>query len=59
MWGSGFALDAVVRVVLAYTLPVDSVALVSTLRWLVVLGALRLPLRLRHRKGLSRRRNLG
>ncbi|MFX0581307.1 VC0807 family protein [Nocardia nepalensis] len=40
VWGMGFALDAVVRVVLAYTLPVDSVPLVSTLQWLVVLGAL-------------------
>jgi len=40
VWGLGFALDAVVRVVLAYTLPVDSVPLVSTLQWLVVLGGL-------------------
>lgn len=40
VWGPGFALDAVVRVVLAYTLPVDLVPLVSTLQWLVVLGGL-------------------
>ncbi|WP_063044555.1 hypothetical protein [Nocardia pseudovaccinii] len=40
LWGLGFALDAVARVVLAYTLPVDSVPLVGTLRWLVVLGGL-------------------
>ncbi|MGK4585687.1 VC0807 family protein [Kitasatospora sp. HPMI-4] len=40
VWGSGFTLDAVVRVVLACTLPVDAVPLVSTVQWLVVLGAL-------------------
>ncbi|MEV5838168.1 VC0807 family protein [Nocardia sp. NPDC052112] len=40
VWGLGFALDAVVRVVLAYALPVDSVPLVSTVQWLVVLGGL-------------------
>lgn len=40
VWGTVFTLDALVRVLLAYTLPVDSVPLVSTLQWLVVLGAL-------------------
>lgn len=40
VWGLGFTLDAVVRVILAYTLPVDSVPLVSTVQWLVVLGGL-------------------
>ncbi|MEV6769363.1 VC0807 family protein [Nocardia sp. NPDC051030] len=40
VWGMGFALDAVVRVALAYTLPIDLVPLVSTLQWLVVLGGL-------------------
>lgn len=38
VWGTAFTLDAVVRVVLAYTLPIDSIPLVSTLQWLVVLG---------------------
>jgi hypothetical protein len=40
VWGVGFTLDAVVRIVLASTLPVDSVPLVSTVQWLVVLGGL-------------------
>ncbi|QIS09936.1 VC0807 family protein [Nocardia arthritidis] len=40
VWGLGFTLDALVRAVLAYTLPVDAVPLVSTLQWLVVLGGL-------------------
>ncbi|WP_433683828.1 VC0807 family protein [Nocardia sp. CA-119907] len=40
VWGTGFVLDALVRVALAYTLPVDSIPLVSTLQWLVVLAAL-------------------
>ncbi|MFD9961524.1 VC0807 family protein [Amycolatopsis sp. NPDC058986] len=40
VWGLGFCLDAVVRVILAYSLPIDSVPLVSTLQWLVVLGGL-------------------
>ncbi|WP_327066236.1 VC0807 family protein [Kitasatospora sp. NBC_01302] len=40
VWGLGFTVDAVVRVVLAYTLPVDLVPLVSSLQWLVVLGGL-------------------
>jgi hypothetical protein len=40
VWGAGFALDAVVRIVLAYSLPIDAVPLASTLQWLVVLGGL-------------------
>ncbi|MFH8985687.1 VC0807 family protein [Streptomyces varsoviensis] len=40
VWGGGFLLDAVLRVVLAYTIPVDSFPLVSTLLWLVLLGGL-------------------
>jgi hypothetical protein len=40
VWGAGFALDAVVRILLAYTLPIDAVPLVNTLQWLVVLGGL-------------------
>ncbi len=40
VWGLGFTLDAGVRVILAYTLPIDAVPLVSTLQWLVVLGGL-------------------
>jgi hypothetical protein len=40
VWGVGFTLDAVVRIVLATTLPVDSVPLASTVQWLVVLGGL-------------------
>ncbi|GAB2700277.1 VC0807 family protein [Kitasatospora kifunensis] len=40
VWGLGFTVDAGIRVVLAYTLPVDAVPLVSTLQWLVVLGGL-------------------
>ncbi|MFI6996886.1 VC0807 family protein [Nocardia sp. NPDC050175] len=39
VWGTAFTLDAVVRVLLAYTLPIDAIPLVSTLQWLVVLGA--------------------
>ncbi|GAA5108578.1 VC0807 family protein [Nocardia iowensis] len=38
VWGTAFAADALVRVVLAYTLPIDSVPLVSTLQWLAVLA---------------------
>ena len=30
VWGMGFTLDALVRVLLAYTIPIDSVPLVST-----------------------------
>lgn len=40
VWGAVFLLDAVVRVVLAYTIPVDAFALTSTLLWLAMLGAL-------------------
>ena len=40
MWGMGFTLDALVRVLLAYAIPIDSVPLVSTVQWLVVLGGL-------------------
>lgn len=40
VWGLGFSLDAVVRVILAYSLPLDAVPLVSTLQWLVVLAGL-------------------
>ncbi|WP_405138910.1 hypothetical protein [Nocardia sp. NBC_01388] len=40
VWGAGFALDAVVRVVLAQTLPIDAVPLVTGLQWVVVLGVL-------------------
>ena len=36
MWGIGLLLDAGVRVVLAYTLPVDKVPLISGLQFLVV-----------------------
>jgi hypothetical protein len=34
--GLGLALDAVVRVVLAYTLPLDAIPLAGTVQWLVV-----------------------
>jgi hypothetical protein len=40
VWGMGFTLDALVRVLLAYAIPIDSVPLVSTVQWLVVLGGL-------------------
>jgi hypothetical protein len=40
VWGAGFALDAGVRVLLAYTLPLDSVPAVSSAQWLVVLAGL-------------------
>jgi hypothetical protein len=40
VWGAVFLGDAVVRVVLAYRLPIDSVPAVSTVQWLVVLGCL-------------------
>jgi len=40
VWGMGFTLDALMRVLLAYTIPIDSVPLVSTVQWLVVLGGL-------------------
>ncbi|MGX1778476.1 VC0807 family protein [Nocardia brasiliensis] len=40
VWGLVFTSDALVRVLLAYTLPIDSVPLVSTVQWLVVLACL-------------------
>ncbi|WP_171167814.1 VC0807 family protein [Streptomyces sp. I05A-00742] len=40
VWGAVFTLDAAVRVILALTLPVGSVPLVSTLQWLAVLTGL-------------------
>ncbi|MFD7919412.1 VC0807 family protein [Streptomyces sp. NPDC059740] len=40
VWGAGFLLDAVLRVVLAYTIPVDAFPLTSAVLWLVVLGGL-------------------
>lgn len=36
IWGVGLVVDAVVRVVLAYTLPVDTVPLISALQYVVV-----------------------
>ncbi|MFJ4653719.1 VC0807 family protein [Nocardia sp. NPDC088792] len=40
VWGAGFLLDTIIRVSLAYTLPLDSIPLVTTLQWLVVLAIL-------------------
>ncbi|MFJ9948463.1 VC0807 family protein [Kitasatospora sp. NPDC091207] len=40
VWGAGFTADALIRVVLAQTLPVDSVPLVNGLQWPAVLAAL-------------------
>ncbi|MFE6684865.1 VC0807 family protein [Streptomyces sp. NPDC057743] len=40
VWGAVFLLDAVLRVALAYTIPVDSFPLVSTVLWLALLGGL-------------------
>ncbi|AYF76733.1 hypothetical protein D7D52_26240 [Nocardia yunnanensis] len=40
VWGAGFAADAVIRIVVAYSLPLDAIPLVTTLQWLVVLGGL-------------------
>ncbi|MFI0938824.1 VC0807 family protein [Streptomyces sp. NPDC021020] len=40
VWGGGFLLDSALRVVLAYTIPVDAFPLVSTVLWLALLGAL-------------------
>jgi hypothetical protein len=40
VWGVVFTLDSLVRVLVAYTLPIDAIPLVSTVQWLVVLGAL-------------------
>jgi hypothetical protein len=46
MWGAGLVLDAGVRFVLAYGLPVDQVPLISTLQYLVVYAALEIGSRL-------------
>ncbi|MEU3989871.1 VC0807 family protein [Streptomyces platensis] len=40
VWGAVFLLDAVLRVVLAYTIPVDAFPLTSTVLWLALLGGL-------------------
>ena len=40
IWGVVFLGDAIVRVILAYTLPLDAVPGVSTVQWLAVLGCL-------------------
>jgi hypothetical protein len=40
IWGLGLVLDAGLRVVLAYTLPIDDVPLVSALQYIVVFAAL-------------------
>lgn len=40
VWGAGFTADALIRVVLARTLPIDAVPLVTSLQWPAVLGAL-------------------
>ncbi|MER6379568.1 VC0807 family protein [Streptomyces sp. NPDC001250] len=40
VWGVGLLLDSVVRVVLAYTLPLDSVMLVTTLQYVALFVAL-------------------
>jgi len=45
-WGVGLVLDAGVRVVLAYTLPVDQVPLISTLQYVAVYAALEIGTRL-------------
>lgn len=38
VWGAAFTLDAAIRILLAYTLPIDAIVLVSTLQWLAVLA---------------------
>ncbi|WP_369356132.1 VC0807 family protein [Streptomyces sp. cg2] len=40
VWGAVFLLDAVLRVVLAYTIPVDAFPLAGTVLWLALLGTL-------------------
>jgi len=40
VWGTVFLLDAVLRVVLVYTISVDAFPLTSTVLWLVMLGGL-------------------
>jgi hypothetical protein len=49
-WGVVLVLDAGVRVVLAYTLPVDQVPLVSGLQYLGVYAALEITTRLYGRR---------
>ncbi|QUQ67255.1 VC0807 family protein [Kutzneria sp. CA-103260] len=46
MWGVGLVLDAGVRVVLAYSLPVDQVPLISTLQYVAVYAVLEIGSRL-------------
>jgi hypothetical protein len=46
MWGVGLLGDSVVRVVLAYALPVDQVPLISTLQYVAVYAALEIGTRL-------------
>jgi hypothetical protein len=45
MWGAGLVLDAGVRVVLAYSLPVEQVPWVNTVQYLVVYAALEITTR--------------
>ena len=40
VWGLVFTLDALVQIVLAYTLPIDAFPLINTVQWLVVLGGM-------------------
>ncbi|MGW4243594.1 VC0807 family protein [Nocardia sp. NPDC004722] len=40
VWGAGFTADAAIRIAVAYSLPLDTIPLVTTLQWLVVLGGL-------------------
>ncbi|MEU6331126.1 VC0807 family protein [Streptomyces sp. NPDC047049] len=40
VWGAVFLLDALLRVVLVYTIPLDAFPLTSTVLWLVMLGGL-------------------
>jgi hypothetical protein len=42
MWGVGLVLDAGIRVVLAYSLPVDQVPLISTVQYIVVYALLQI-----------------
>lgn len=56
MWGIGLLLDAGVRVVLAYTLPVDRVPLISGLQYVVVYCCLEGATRVYGRRGSVRAR---
>ncbi|GAA5201058.1 hypothetical protein GCM10023322_80310 [Rugosimonospora acidiphila] len=40
VFGVALVLDAVIRVTLAYTLPIDQINLVTTVQWFVILGGL-------------------